>query len=141
MPGGKIVRRGNQSDMGSWTEQEVNAYLNKFFGTKSADISTVCVADAKSNLRNGVSSAVRSEKNHPRYDLRIHQKRRRLTDTDGVAYKSAIDGLVKGEILRDDSASVIRAISFTQEKCPRGEEEQTVIELWEITDAVHDEKN
>jgi hypothetical protein len=112
-----------------WSDDEYRAYLAR---TNRARLYS---PDAEPSPRDGISKPIQREENHPRYDLRIHQKRRRLTDTDAVAYKSAIDGLVKGEILRDDSASVIRTISFTQEKCGRCEDEETVIEIYEVSDA------
>ena len=113
----------------AWTEAEVKAHLARF---KGKDNPQLPATDSESGSGDGLQKTIQLEKATQRYDLRIHQKRRRLTDPDGVHYKSCIDGLVKGEILRDDSAAVIRSISFTQEKCGRGEPEETIIDIWQI---------
>jgi len=64
----------------------------------------------------------------------VHQRRRRLTDPDGLHIKSAIDGLVVGGLLGDDSPDWVESVEVTQAKCQRGEEEQTVIEIFEVDD-------
>lgn len=61
--------------------------------------------------------------------IHIHSKRKRLTDADGVSAKAAIDGLVHGGLLQDDSAKFVTEVSYSQEK---SKEEETTIELWEV---------
>lgn len=69
----------------------------------------------------------------PHY-LRIHSKRKRLVDGDGVSAKGAIDGIVHSGILPDDSPIFIdvekEGIRSTQEKIQKGEAEETIIEIW-----------
>lgn len=57
--------------------------------------------------------------------------RHRKADPDGISVKAAIDGLVKAELLRDDSAKEIKAISHEQEKIPSSQEERTIITISE----------
>ncbi len=59
--------------------------------------------------------------------LHIHSKRRRLTDADGVSAKAAIDGLVHGGLLQDDSPEFVQEVSYSQAKA---KEEETIIEIW-----------
>jgi hypothetical protein len=58
--------------------------------------------------------------------IKIHSRRRRAIDPDGLYSKAAIDGLREGGILADDSAKHVEAISYSQEK---SEVEETVITL------------
>lgn len=62
-----------------------------------------------------------------RASILVHSRRRRLTDPDGVSAKAAIDGLVKGGILIDDSPKYVKEVRYSQEKIKRGEEEETII--------------
>ena len=75
-----------------------------------------------------VKKANASKAVYPRVSIRVHSKRRRLTDPDGIAAKAAIDGLVRGGLLTDDSAKTIKEVSFSQEL---SDVEETVIEVWE----------
>lgn len=61
--------------------------------------------------------------------IHIHSRRYRLTDPDGVSAKAAIDGIVLAGILPDDTAKQIKEITFSQEKIPQSEIEETIIEL------------
>lgn len=58
--------------------------------------------------------------------LRIHSRRKRLADIDGICAKWAIDSLVSCGLLQDDSAEFVKAVEFSQEQ---GEPEQTIIEI------------
>ena len=64
--------------------------------------------------------------------IHIHSKRVRESDADGVSAKAAIDGLVHGGLLQDDSPKYVSEVSYSQGKTERGEEEVTIIELWEV---------
>jgi len=59
--------------------------------------------------------------------IHIHSKRKRLTDADGVSAKAAIDGLVHGGLLQDDSPQFVQEVSYSQAKA---KEEETIIEIW-----------
>jgi len=63
--------------------------------------------------------------------IHIHSRRHRLTDPDGISAKAAIDGIVIAGILPDDTAKQIKEITFSQEKIPKSEIEETIIELIE----------
>jgi len=58
--------------------------------------------------------------------IHFHSRRRRLADPDGVSCKAAMDGLVQGGILPDDSAKYVKEVSFSQEVSAT---EETVIEI------------
>ena len=60
----------------------------------------------------------------------MHSRRKRLCDTDGVSAKAVIDGLRKGGVLIDDSPKYVKEVSYSQEKCKAGEEEETVISIY-----------
>jgi hypothetical protein len=71
--------------------------------------------EAKTNSRHG--SLV---------DIHVHSKRRRLTDSEGVSAKAAIDAIVNSGILIDDSPKYVRNTTFTQEKSTT---EETIISI------------
>jgi hypothetical protein len=62
--------------------------------------------------------------------LHIHSKRYRLTDADGVSAKAAIDGIVHSGLLPDDSAKYVKKVSYSQEKIPKKEIEETIITIY-----------
>ena len=64
-----------------------------------------------------------------RVRIHFHSKRRRLADPDGISCKAAIDGLVQGGILRDDSAKFVKEVSFSQEIA--GDEETVIDITWD----------
>ena len=73
------------------------------------------------------------EKETPGLDSRccihIHSIRKRLTDPDGASGKAAIDGLVRGGLLKDDKTQYVKEVTYSQEK---GSPEETIITLtWE----------
>ncbi|RJP48747.1 MAG: hypothetical protein C4586_08495 [Anaerolineaceae bacterium] len=58
--------------------------------------------------------------------IRVHSIRKHLTDPDGASIKAVLDGITKAGILADDNASIIKEVSYSQE---RGAEDQTIIEI------------
>lgn len=61
--------------------------------------------------------------------IRVHSKRSRLADPDGISAKAVIDGLVLAGILRDDNAKCVKEVSHSQEQ---SKVEETIIEIvWE----------
>lgn len=66
---------------------------------------------------------------HPRFSIRVHHRSRRLADATGRSHKAAVDGIVRGGILRDDSPAYLTEIRETFEE---RQNEETVIELWEV---------
>jgi hypothetical protein len=91
---------------------------------------TVPVADMEQNSSHGFSGKKQIKTHDSPCRIHLHSKRKRLTDADGVSGKAAIDGLVKGGILIDDSPQYVQAVSYSQEKIKKGESEETLIELW-----------
>lgn len=67
-----------------------------------------------------------SQEMDQRVRIKIHSRRRRLADPDGISCKACLDGLVQGGLLKDDSAKYISDVSFTQEKANI---EETIVEV------------
>lgn len=109
-----------------WTEQDVAAHLRKF---KSPDRAAVSVADLEPDTSDAASPEDARKEVDQKFRIHFHSRRRRAIDPDGLYSKAAIDGLREGSILIDDNADVVSAVSYSQE---RAEEEETVIEVWEI---------
>ena len=64
--------------------------------------------------------------------IRIHSRRHRLTDSDGICGKWIIDAIVESGLLRDDSAQWVKEVRFSQEKISGNEPETTLVEIREI---------
>ena len=59
--------------------------------------------------------------------LHIISYRHRLCDSDGISAKAAIDGLVHGGILVDDSPEYVKEVTYSQVKVRTKDEERTEI--------------
>lgn len=88
--------------------------------------SSLSFTDLEPDISYGPPAKDESKEVDTRVCLRVHSKRRRLADPDGLYFKAALDGIVAGGILRDDSAKFIKEISFSQEI---SEVEETVIDI------------
>ena len=111
-----------------WTEAEIDAYLRSFKSKNSA-------ADKSPHMEQDSRHAVKTphgdKEAHPRFHCVVTYRTRRLADPTGRCAKFAIDGLVSGGLLGDDSLDWIEEITERQEKA---ETDQTIIELYEICD-------
>jgi hypothetical protein len=70
---------------------------------------------------------------NPPCRVHVHSRRYRLTDADGVSAKAAIDGLVLSGLFADDKAEYITEVSYSQEKIPKTEIEETIITIIEAS--------
>jgi hypothetical protein len=61
--------------------------------------------------------------------IRIHSYRTRLVDVDGVSAKYAIDGLVMGGIIANDTTKEVREVIYTQTKVKNKSQEKTEITI------------
>ena len=61
--------------------------------------------------------------------IHLHSRRHRLADADGVCCKYAIDGLIHAKILTNDSPKEVEEVSYSQEKIPKAEVEETIITI------------
>jgi len=59
-------------------------------------------------------------------------RRHRLADSDGISYKFALDSLVLAGVIKDDSPEYVESVEMRQEKIPRTQPEETVVELYEV---------
>jgi len=98
--------------------------------TKSSCKITDSTPDLESCLSDGNLAKEEVETFSSPVRIHIHSRRKRLTDADGVSAKAAIDGLVHGGLLEDDSAKFVQEVSYSQEKS--SEEEETIITIEEI---------
>jgi hypothetical protein len=96
---------------------------------------TVQVACLECPVTNASHRKIPTEQLFTRCNIHVHSKRKRLADPDGISVKFVIDGLVKSNILRDDSCEFIEKISFSQEKINAKENpdagEETIITIEE----------
>ena len=106
-----------------WTDEQYRAYL------AGAHRAAVCAPDPEPPRRAAAKAKAAAKEVHPRFRIAIHHRTRRLSDCTGRSHKAAVDGIVRGGILGDDSPEWVESITETYE---RAEEEQTVIEVWEI---------
>lgn len=96
---------------------------------KSSSKTTNSPSDLESCLSDGNLAKEEVEAFSTPVRIHIHSRRKRLTDADGVSAKAAIDGLVHGGLLEDDSARFVQEVSYSQEK---SSEEETIITIEEI---------
>jgi len=64
--------------------------------------------------------------------IHIESHRHRLADPDGISGKAAIDGLVDGKILSDDSPEEVESVAFSQERIGKEAPEITIITIREL---------
>lgn len=112
-----------------WTEVQYHDWLRFREAAGEANLA-VRTADVEPDPKHAAKAPDVRQEVHPHYRINVHSKRRRLADPDGVSAKAAIDGLVCGGLLPDDSAAWIEAVTFSQEKA---EIDETVIEVWEVS--------
>lgn len=106
------------------SEEEYARYL------ASQNRAAVQAPHVEPNPGHAAAAANVCKKAHPRYRVEVHSRRRRCTDADAVSAKWALDGLVAGGILPDDSPEWIESVSFSQEI---SDTEQTIISIYENT--------
>lgn len=94
-----------------------NAYLQQGIGDEAKRKNETKEADSHPYIR-GLAK------------IRIHSKRKRLTDADAIIGKWVIDALVNAGIIHDDNPSHISEVSYTQEKVAPDNEE-TIITITE----------
>lgn len=102
------------------SKAEFEAFLARYRG------SPVRPADVEPDLKHEPAPADAVKAAHPRYRINIHSRRRRLTDADAICGKFAVDGLVLGGLLPDDSPEWVEAVSYSQEKA---DVDETVIDV------------
>ena len=105
------------------TEEEYAALLAR------QNRAAVRPANAKQVGRDAAAPAAKAKEVHSRVRIRVHHRTRRLADATGRSHKAAVDGIVRGGILIDDSPKFVEKISETFEQ---SKIEETIIEVWEI---------
>ncbi len=82
------------------------------------------------NTRNALLAKVKIEQLSERCSIKVHSRRKRLADPDGISAKAVIDGIAEAGIFEDDNAKCVKEVSFTQKKVKTDAEEETIIEIW-----------
>ena len=125
-----------------WTEEEYAEWLRRNRGDqwtaaerkileqrgKSSNHPTLPVADAKHPRRAFSKPKAEAQEVYSRYRIHIHHRSRRLADATGRSHKAAVDGIVRGGILRDDSPRHLEEIRETYEQAAV---EETIITVEE----------
>src|SRR6185369_8741121 len=88
----------------------------------------VRAADAKPARRAVTAPADEVKEIHSRYRIAIHHRTRRLADATGRSHKAAVDGIVRGGLLPDDSPKYHEATTETFEKADYDETRIDLIE-------------
>ena len=65
--------------------------------------------------------------------IHVHSRRYRLADADGISAKAVLDGLVHAGILQDDSPEYVQSVTYSQEKIPKSQNEETVITITPVS--------
>jgi len=88
------------------------------------------LARSTTNVERNTRNESVGKKTHPRFNtpvcIHIHSIRKRLADSDGISGKAAIDGLVRGGILENDTAKKVKQVTYSQET---GDTEETYITI------------
>ena len=116
----------SKSNVWNWTEEDLQTYLARF------DRPAVRATDVEPDIGDGLPPAPAAEEIHSRFSIAIHHRSRRLADATGRSHKFAVDGIVRGGLLPDDSPIYVAEIKETFEQ---RNNEETVIELWQLTPA------
>ena len=91
------------------------------------------VAVVERTARNGALAASKEKKpSTGRVLVRITSRRKRLIDPDNISAKGIIDCCRYAGILADDTAEHV-CLETRQEKIAKGEREETLIEIFEVT--------
>jgi hypothetical protein len=107
----------------NWSEAELAAYLARFRDP------AVSIADVEPDHGDGPAPKDEAEKVYQRFNIVVHHRSRRLADATGRCHKFAVDGIVRGGLLPDDSPVYLAEIRETFEQ---RNNEETIIELWQI---------
>jgi hypothetical protein len=118
--------------MGTTTKRRMRRIINGTRRITIKDTASLSIADLEQIIRNESLATCEIEEVDTPCNVHILSKRKRFADADGVSAKAAIDGIVHGGVLPDDSPKFVYEVSYSQEKCKKGEEEETIIELWEV---------
>jgi hypothetical protein len=112
------------------TEAELEQLLRDGHAKIHRD-SAVCPADLEPGSFDEPEEADAAQAFDAPVVIRIHSRRHRLADSDGLCGKWTIDSIVAAGILRDDSARWVKEVRFSQEKIPAVEPETTEIDIRE----------
>jgi hypothetical protein len=75
----------------------------------------VPVADLERNPRHAPRAKAAAKEVYPRVCIRVHHRSRQAADATGRCHKWAVDGIVRGGILVDDSPKYVKEVTETFE--------------------------
>ena len=114
-----------------WSREQYREHMQKFH--PGFDVSP---ADVEQNIGDEAAIPVAPQKVDTPVRVRVHSKRKRLCDSDGICAKFAVDAIVRAGILPDDSPEFVHAVTFSQEKCPT---EVTIITVETVSEEAAEE--
>lgn len=106
----------------NWEQCQVDEYLKRF----NRDRAAVQAPNAKLARCAPAQAPAEAQEVHTRYRMHIHHRSKKLADATGRSHKAAVDGIVRGGILRDDNPKYLEGISESYEQ---SEFDQTIITL------------
>ena len=107
-----------------WTQDEYERYMVHHNNP------AVPVADVERDSSHAAEAKVKTQEIHPRVCIRVHHRSRKAADATGRCHKWAVDGLVRGGILVDDSPKYVKEITETFEIG----KDQTIITIESLND-------
>ena len=114
-----FVRKNDREEWAKWAKD-------------NQDRVAFCAPDVEQNTLHEPEGKNAPQEVVARCRIRLHSRRHRLADEDGISGKAAIDGVRYSGLLRDDSTKFVESVTFTQEKIPMEQEESTEILIEEI---------
>ena len=85
------------------------------------------------DIRHGAEEKNEVQKVNPPVRIKVHSKRQRPADIDGLSAKWIIDSLVIGGIIENDDPTILREVTYTQEKVKSKDECETIITIEHIS--------
>ncbi len=96
---------------------------------ESDNRATVSTADVEQNIGDEPMAKKESSGFNSLVNITVKSYRHSKHDTDGICFKSCLDGIVREGILADDSTSEVKKISYESFIIKKSEKEKTIIEI------------
>ncbi len=115
----------------NWSEGDLRDYEERK-KRWSSNNPTVPTTNMEQNTCYGGMGKEKVTRFNTQVSIRVHSKRRRLADSDGISAKAVIDGLVANGLFPDDTPKWVKEVRFTQEKVKMPLIEETIIYIEEV---------
>ena len=111
-----------------WTQEQVDAHQAKVRRQKNETNISLSTTNVEQGTGNESLATQKAQGFDGPVSIRIHSKRKRLTDSDGACSKYLIDAIVDAGLLRDDSPKEVKEVTHSQEKTKGPEITEVTIE-------------